>query len=197
MNIVLATTNKGKCAEFSQELALLPIFERILTLADFPQLGPILEDGKTFEENAVIKAQTVCDYTKMAAVADDSGLCVEALHGEPGIFSARYSGQDATDERNIAKLLEKMLGKTDRRIRFVCAIACVFPDGRKIQAAGSWQGLLTQEPIGHNGFGYDPVFWDEELQKTAAQMTVQEKNKRSHRGKALRHFIRLLAETVR
>ncbi len=196
MNIVLATTNKGKCIEFSQELAVLPAFQRVLTLADFPQLGPILENGKTFAENAIIKAQAVCDYTGFVAVADDSGLCVEALNGEPGIFSARYSGKDATDERNIAKLLEKMRGQTNRRIKFVCAIACIFPDGRKIQATGTWHGLLTRECIGQNGFGYDPVFWDEELKKTAAQMTVPEKNARSHRGKALRQFIQLLHETI-
>ncbi len=196
MNIVLATTNKGKYIEFSEELAPLTAFDQILTLADFPQLGEIVEDGKTFEENAGIKAQTVCDATGFVAIADDSGLCVEALNGEPGIFSARYSGKNATDEQNIVKLLEKMHGQTDRRIKFVCAIVCVFPDGRKIQATGTWKGLLTQEPIGQNGFGYDPVFWDENLQKTAAQMTLQEKNARSHRGKALRRFIQLLTETV-
>lgn len=189
MRIILATTNKGKCAEFVREMSKISVFEQILTLDDFPELKNIEETGTTFQENALLKAQTVCDFTGLPAIADDSGLCVEALNGQPGIFSARYSGENATDEKNLQKVLQKMTGQTNRKCKFVCAIACVFPDKRKIQVQAEWNGVLTKKSIGKNGFGYDPIFFDEKLQKTSAQMSMEEKNARSHRGKALRLLV--------
>ena len=189
MRIVLATTNKGKCAEFVREMSKISVFKQILTLDDFPKLGNIEETGTTFQENALLKAQAVCDFTGLPVIADDSGLCIEALNGQPGIFSARYGGKNTTDEKNLQKVLQKMIGQTNRKCKFVCAIACIFPDKRKIQVQAEWTGILTKKPIGENGFGYDPIFFDEKLQKTSAQMSMEEKNAHSHRGKALRLLI--------
>ncbi len=189
MRIVLATTNKGKCVEFVREMSKISVFKQILTLDDFPKLGNIEETGTTFQENALLKAQAVCNFTGLPVIADDSGLCIEALNGQPGIFSARYGGKNTTDEKNLQKVLQKMIGQTNRKCKFVCAIACIFPDKRKIQVQAEWNGILTKKPIGENGFGYDPIFFDEKLQKTSAQMSMEEKNAHSHRGKALRLLI--------
>ncbi len=197
MRIVLATTNKGKCAEFVREMSKISAFKQVFTLADFPKLGNIEENGTTFQENSLLKAQAVCDFTGLTAVADDSGLCVEALDGQPGIFSARYSGENATDEKNLQKVLQKMTGKTNRKCKFVCAIACVFPDERKIQVIAEWNGVLTNKPIGENGFGYDPIFLVSAYGKTFSQMTGEEKNAVSHRGRAAKKISELINTAMR
>lgn len=185
--IILATRNKGKVAEFG--LLLEPYNLKVLGLDAFPSLPEVLEDGKTFEENALKKARETAQATGLVAVADDSGLEVEFLDMAPGVYSARYSaapGRDATDERNNAKLLEalKDVPESKRRARFCSCMAAVAPNGESITGQGFWEGLIAFEPRGGNGFGYDPLFYDPLLGKTAAELTMNEKNKVSHRAKA-------------
>jgi XTP/dITP diphosphohydrolase len=186
--LVLATHNRGKAAEI---VALLSDFEvRIRTLEAFPGIGEIPETGTTFAENALIKARAVARATGLAALADDSGLEVAALNGAPGVYSARFSGPGATDAQNNAKLLRLMadVAWRDRQARFVCVIAVHVPQdgGRELLAEGAWSGRIALEAAGNKGFGYDPLFLDEELGLTAAQMQPKQKNERSHRAAALR-----------
>lgn len=191
MKIVIATQNRGKAAEIS---ALLSNFQvHALTMEAFPYIGEIPETGTTFEQNALIKARTVADLTGMIAMADDSGLEVEALGGAPGVYSARFSGPDATDATNNALLLAELDGIPweSRQARFVSVIAVHEPlSGRELLARGTWSGRITFSPEGANGFGYDPLFYDEELQRTAAQLEPELKNTRSHRAAALRELAR-------
>ncbi len=192
--VVLATRNKGKVAELAA--LLLPFGVTVVGLDAFPQIGEIEETGATFAENALIKARAASVATGLVAVADDSGMEVDALGGEPGVYSARYSeepGRPATDERNTAKVLAAMQGVPDckRAIRFRSAMAAAAPNGAHIIAEGSWEGVLAHEPAGNNGFGYDPVFFDPECGKTAAELTREEKNARSHRGKACRELLKV------
>jgi len=190
--IVLATGNAGKIRELSAMLAELVPDIRVLGLKDFPDIGDIPETGDTFEENARIKARTVAAMTGLVAVADDSGLAVDALNGAPGVYSARYSGEDATDERNVNKLLDAMrlIPDKDRGCHFACVMLAADPDGLELVGRGQWPGRVTHAPAGDMGFGYDPVFFDEELGMTAAQMEAGVKNARSHRGRALRDLLR-------
>lgn len=187
--VVLATRNRGKIAELSGLLAGFGLSVR--GLSDFPQLSEVEETGESFLENALLKARSVCEALGLAAVADDSGLEVDALDGRPGVRSARYSGENATDEANNQKLLAELAGvPEDRRGgRFVCVMAAVRPGGRSITARGAWEGRIALAPRGTNGFGYDPVFLDPTLGRTAAELTREEKNARSHRGKALRALL--------
>ncbi len=192
--VVLATRNKGKVAELS--VLLGPFGLVVAGLDAFPQLGEIEETGATFAENALLKAAAVSGATGLVAVADDSGLEVDALGGAPGVYSARYSEEPdkpATDGRNTAKVLAAMRGVPDgeRSARFRCAMAAVAPDGRRVVAEAAWEGVLARAPAGANGFGYDPVFFDPELGLTAAEMSPEEKNARSHRGKACRKLLAL------
>ncbi len=190
--IVLATGNAGKIRELSALLAEHYPDMRVLGLKDFPQIGEIPETGVTFEENARIKALAVARVTGMVAVADDSGLAVDALHGAPGVYSARYSGEGATDEKNVVKLLDAMKDVVDpwRGCHFACVMLAATPGGRELVGHGAWHGRVAHAPQGEAGFGYDPVFFDEELGMTAAQMDAQVKNARSHRGLALREMLR-------
>ena len=184
--VVLATRNKGKLAELA---ALLRDFGvEVKGLDDFPEVGEIEETGADFAENALIKAQAVSRATGLPAVADDSGLEVDALGGAPGIYSARYAGAGATDAKNNRKLLEALAGVEDvrRTARFRCALAACSPGGNMIQAQGAWEGRILREPAGDNGFGYDPLFFDPEVGLTAAQMEPGVKSGRSHRGRAMR-----------
>jgi XTP/dITP diphosphohydrolase len=183
--IVLATRNKGKIAELSEMLAGFGL--TVLGLSAFPEIGEIEETGATFAENARIKAQAVCAATGLVAVADDSGLCVDALSGAPGVYSARYAGEKATDADNNAKLLAALadVPEEERAARFVCAICAAAPDGRLLEASGAWEGRIAFELSGENGFGYDPLFYDEMAGTTSANLTSAQKNARSHRGKAL------------
>ncbi|SDK55649.1 XTP/dITP diphosphohydrolase [Maridesulfovibrio ferrireducens] len=184
--VVLATSNKGKIAEFKE---LLKDFElEVKGLDEYPEIGEIPEPGETFLENAIIKAQTVANITGFIAVADDSGLEVDALDGRPGVYSARYSGEDATPAKNNSKLLDELKGveEAKRTARFVCVMVAATPDNIRIQSRGDWDGRIAFELSGDEGFGYDPLFFDPELGCVAAKMTRETKNSRSHRGKALR-----------
>lgn len=187
--VVLATRNLGKVRELQAMLQGQGI--EVLGLDAFPQVGEIEETGQTFEENARIKAKAVSEATGLMALADDSGLMVDALGGEPGVRSARYSGENATDASNNEKLLAAMADVADekRGCRFVSAIVAHAPNGRELLFHGEWPGRLGREPKGANGFGYDPLFLDLELGLTAAEMTPEQKNGRSHRGLAMRDLM--------
>ena len=187
--IVLATHNQGKVAELRALLKDFPY--TILGLDSFPQVGEIPEPGASFEENALHKAGTVCRATGLIAVADDSGLVVDALDGAPGILSARYSDPDATPDKNNAKLLRELDGVplSRRTARFVCVMAAQAPGGAAITARGVWEGFVAPAPSGKSGFGYDPVFFDPQAGMTAAEMEPAAKNRRSHRGKALQALL--------
>lgn len=187
--VVLATRNMGKVAELAAMLAAFDI--QVDSLTAHPQVGEIEETGTTFLENALIKARAVADLTGLVAVADDSGLVVDALGGAPGVYSARYSGPGATDAGNNAKLLEALAGVPEerRRARFVSVVAVAAPPalgGATLTAEGRWEGRVLTGPRGSGGFGYDPLFFDPELGRTAAELTPEAKNAASHRGKALR-----------
>lgn len=182
MDFVIATHNKNKIEEFRRILEPLSI--NIVTAA----LNEVEETGSTFSENAFLKAEAACRETGKPAIADDSGLMVEALGGAPGVYSARYAGEGASSEDCIKKLLcnLKDVPEGKRSAKFVCSICCLFPDGRKITAQGECQGEITFSESGRDGFGYDPVFLVGE--KTFAQLKPEEKDIVSHRGKALRAF---------
>jgi len=189
--IVLATGNQGKIREFGAMLGELMPDVTVCGLKDFPDIGEIEETGATFEENSRIKAETVARLTGHVAVADDSGLEVDALDGRPGVHSARYSGPGATDERNYLKLLDELknVSREQRTARFVCVITACAPNGESLVTRGTWEGRITDAPVGDNGFGYDPVFWDDAAAMTSAQMDQAMKNSRSHRGKALQSLL--------
>jgi XTP/dITP diphosphohydrolase len=197
VTLVMATRNPGKVREL--EALLLDLGVTLLSLADFPLLPEIPEEGATFAENAAAKAQAVARLTGQLALADDSGLMVEALQGAPGVFSARYA-QDRTaprpptDADNWGKLLGELQGVPwgERDARFVCELALARPDGRLLTARGECQGVIALEPLGETGFGYDPVFWVPEYSATMAQLGPEIKNRISHRAKALAAFKTLL-----
>ena len=193
MKIVLASRNKHKIAELQALLGKhIPEVE-ILSLDDVGFFGDIVEDGQSFEENAFIKARAAASAGYIG-LGDDSGLAVRALGGEPGIYSARYAGEHGDDEANNRLLLKNLADKSDRYAEFVCAIACVFPDEREdVCVLGKTGGVIIDEYRGNGGFGYDPLFYYEPMEKTYAQMTAEEKNSISHRGKA----IELLAEKLK
>ncbi|MDO9565176.1 MAG: XTP/dITP diphosphatase [Candidatus Desulfaltia sp.] len=184
ITLVIATANKGKTSEIRDLLKGFPI--NIKNLADFGPIPEVEEDGNTFDENAYKKASFTARILGLPALADDSGLLVEALEGAPGVHSARYAGEDATDEQRRNKLLGEMKGKTDRRAAFECVISIASPTGAALTYEARCEGLITTEPAGSNGFGYDPVFYYPPLKKTFAELTMQEKSHVSHRGKALR-----------
>ena len=189
MDIVLASRNKKKIAELEAILSdVLPDL-RIHSLDDVGFEGDIVEDGSSFAENALIKARTAMEASggRYVGVGDDSGLCVDALDGAPGIYSARYAGEHGDDAANNAVLLQNLkdIPYEQRTARFVCTIACVFPDGREITVRGETEGLILTEPRGEGGFGYDPLFYSVPFQKTFAELTSLEKNAISHRGRAL------------
>ncbi|MCS7163381.1 MAG: XTP/dITP diphosphatase [Thermodesulfovibrio sp.] len=185
MKIVIASRNAKKIEELKRILEGIEI--NLLSINDFPELEEVEEDGLTFEENALKKARYVCQKTGLPAFSDDSGLEVEALGGKPGVRSARYAGERATDEDNIKKLLKDLEGVPleKRNARFVCCIALVFPDGQEYIFWGYVKGKITESPRGNYGFGYDPVFIPEGFQKTFAEMEPHEKDKISHRREAL------------
>lgn len=189
MKIVVATKNAHKVKELSDMLALDGL--SLVTLSDMGFTGEIEENGSTFAENALIKARTAARLYGLPALADDSGLCVDALDGEPGIYSARYAstdGENASDAANVEKLLEKLksIPSGERTARFVCAIALVTPDGSEKVVTGACEGVITSEVRGKGGFGYDPVFYYVPYCKTFGEATEEEKNKVSHRANAVR-----------
>ena len=181
--IVLATRNAGKVREFQMMLEGYPV--EIRGLGDFGPIPEAVEDGATFDDNAYKKALHTAKVLGLPAIADDSGLVVEALDGAPGVYSARYAGEKATDSGNIAKLLGEMKGKMNRRAAFECVISIAVPSGPALTYEGRCEGEITEEPMGEGGFGYDPVFYYPPLGKTFAEISLEEKNKVSHRGRAL------------
>ncbi len=183
MKLVVATGNQGKLREIR---AILPEHE-IVCLKDLNIDTDIVEDGKTFEENAIIKAETICKMTNMITIADDSGLVVDYLDGAPGIYSARYAGKDATDEERNQKLLSELkdVPFEKRTARFACAIAIAYPNGKTNTFFDTCEGKIAFEPLGKNGFGYDPLFYFEEFDTTLANVESERKNKVSHRYKSL------------
>jgi len=181
--LVLATKNRGKVSEFKD---LFRGFDfEVKSLNDFGPIPPVIEDGETFEDNAVKKAQFTAKVLGLPAIADDSGLTVKALGGEPGVFSARYAGEGATDETNNAKLLRAMKGIEQREAAFICILAIAVPRGPALIYEGTCAGLITEEMSGTQGFGYDPIFYYPPLNKIFAQMSAAEKNGVSHRGRAM------------
>lgn len=188
--LVLATTNPGKVAEFRALLADHLDLARV-TLATSRDLGlslaPVDETGETFAENARLKALALAEATGYPALADDSGLCVDALGGQPGLHSARWAGVDATDADRTARLLDELRGvpRTQRTGRFVCAAAVATPHGRVEVREGVCEGIITDSPRGDNGFGYDPIFLIPALGRTLAELTPDEKNRLSHRAAAI------------
>lgn len=187
MKIFIATKNQKKLKELSR--ILVPMGFEVLCEKDFADEFPdVEENGTTFEENAIIKAKAGLDNTGLISVADDSGICVDYLDGAPGIYSARYSGEHGDDQSNNDKLLSELAGvpMEKRTARYVAAIACVFPDGRKFTVRGECEGKIAFEPKGVNGFGYDPYFISE--LGVMAELTAEQKDSISHRGKALKLF---------
>jgi len=192
MEIVLATRNEGKIKEIKRIVGRLPI--SILTIDDFPGCPEVVEEGVTFQENAIKKAMAVAQYTGKPSLADDSGLEVYALNNAPGIFSSRYAGEGADDGKNREKLLYEMrsLSDEERKARFVCCLALAFPDGGIEIFRGHVEGGIGREPKGSHGFGYDPLFYPKGHDRTFAEMEAREKDSLSHRGKALREFQKYL-----
>ncbi len=186
ITIVIATRNKGKRSEISDLLKGFPV--EIKGLDDFGPIPHIEEDGNTFDENAYKKASLTARMLGFPALADDSGLLVEALEGAPGVLSARYAGENATDEQRYQKLLQEMEGKTNRKAAFECIISIAVPTGPALTYEARCEGLIAEQPFGSNGFGYDPVFYYPPLNKTFGELTIEEKSHVSHRGKALREL---------
>ncbi len=190
--LVLASKNPHKLAEMREILSSLGV--EVVLESDVGVDVDVEETGETFEENALLKARAVMEATHLPAVADDSGLCVAGMNGGPGVYSARFGGEGLTDPERCALLLEMMRGQLDRSCKFVSCICCCFPSGETVTARGECCGSLTYAPRGEDGFGYDPVFFVPERKRTFAQLTPEEKNAISHRGKALRAFREKLEE---
>ena len=191
MKVVLASKNAHKLQELQDILSAQGV-EVILESAAGVDVE-VKETGTTFEENSLLKARAVMEASGLPAIADDSGLCVDALNGGPGVYSARYGGEGLDDRGRTMLLLENMRGQTTRAAHFACAICCVFPSGDTLTAEGRCEGAIAFAPMGEGGFGYDPVFLVPEKAKTFSQLTAEEKNAISHRGKALRAFSEKLA----
>lgn len=189
-DLIIASNNKNKVKEIKE--IFTGIFDNVYSLADKHINIDIEENGSTFEENALIKARTICELTGMTTLADDSGLEVDALGGEPGIYSARYAGEGHDDAANNQKLLKAMEEVTDRKAHFTCAVALCSPNGDITTARGEVQGYILNEAVGDNGFGYDPLFFSTELGKSFAIATKEEKNAISHRGRALQKLKKLI-----
>ena len=183
--IVFATGNEGKMREV--RLILADLGMEILSMKEAGADPDIVEDGKTFGENAEIKARAVWEQTGGIVLADDSGLVIDWLNGEPGVYSARYMGEDTSYEIKNQALIDRLawVEGADRSARFVCNIAAVLPDGQVVHTEETMEGRIAEKPAGHEGFGYDPILYLPEFGKTSAEITIEEKNRISHRGKAL------------
>ena len=187
MKYVLATHNPGKLKEMGAILARFGV--EVVSPKDLGLAVDVEETGATFAENAMLKAKAICAAAKLPAIADDSGLCVDALNGGPGVYSARYGGEGLDDRGRYTLLLNNMRGQTTRAAHFACAIACAFPNGDTLTAEGRCDGTIAFAPMGEGGFGYDPVFFVPEKAKTFGQLTAEEKSAISHRGRALESFV--------
>ncbi len=197
MKVILASQNKHKLQEIQAILA--PYDIQLVLQSELGLHIDVEETGTTFEENSELKARAVMEATGMPAIADDSGICVDALGGEPGIYSARYGAPECvTDEDRLYHLLKNLRGirAEERTARFVCVITLLWPDGRKLAAKGTCEGLITFEPRGENGFGYDPIFFSPAHGCTLAQLPPEEKNKISHRANALNRLEQMLEEVL-
>lgn len=183
--IIFATGNAGKMKEIREILKDLDA--EVLSMKEAGVEAEIVEDGKTFEENALIKARAVMQITGEITMADDSGLEIDYLNGEPGVYSARYMGHDTPYDIKNNAIIERMKNASgnERSARFVCAIAAVFPDGKEFVEKGTMEGVIGEKPMGENGFGYDPILFLPQYNKSSAQLTPEEKNRISHRGEAL------------
>ena len=196
--LLLATRNPGKLAELQRLLESAVPGVAVVGLRDVPEYPEAPETGTTFAENALLKAREAVRYTGLPAVADDSGLTVDALNGMPGVLSARWSGRHGDDAANTALLLGQLADVPDERrgAAFVCAAAVVTPDGAERVLERSWRGQVVREPRGSNGFGYDPVFLPDGLERTAAELSAAEKDARSHRGQAFAALVPLVGELL-
>ena len=186
MKFVLATHNPGKLKEMSAILSQFGV--EVVSPKDLGITVDVEETGTTFAENAMLKAKAICAAAKLPAIADDSGLCVDALGGAPGVYSARYGGEGLDDRGRYLLLLNNLRGQTTRAAHFACAIACAFPNGDELTAEGRCDGSIAYAPLGEGGFGYDPVFLLPGTGKTFGQLTQEEKSAVSHRGRALKDF---------
>lgn len=196
--LVLATRNAGKVAELRRILADASVPVEIVGLEEFPEIGDVAETGLTFAENALLKAHAVARGSGLPAIADDSGLCVDALNGMPGIFSARWSGGHGDDEANLRLLLAQVSGVSPehRGAHFACAAVLALPSGKEWVAEGALRGMIIDTPRGVNGFGYDPIFVPEGEGRTTAELSAEEKNAISHRGRAFRALVPVIAEVL-
>ena len=192
MKLIIASNNAHKLTEMKAILS--PFFDDVQSMREAGIEHETVEDGTTFMENAVKKARELAEISGHAAIADDSGICVDALDGAPGIYSARFSGVHGDDKANNRLLLEKLQGVENRAAHYTCAIALCWPDGKMLTAEDYFYGEIGQEEKGTNGFGYDPLFFLPEYGCTSAQLSPEEKNRISHRGKALRKLVKLLEE---
>jgi XTP/dITP diphosphohydrolase len=199
MKFVLATRNSHKAAELKRILEELDLDCGLLTVADFPGAPEVEETESTFQGNALLKARALTEFTGLAAIADDSGICVDALDGNPGVLSARWSGaSENVDQANLDLVLEQIkdVPTESRGAKFVCAAVAVFPDGQELIAIGEMLGHLLSAPTGKNGFGYDPIFVPQGFEISTAQMSAAEKDAISHRGKALNQLAHQISEVI-
>ena len=195
MKLVLASKNAHKLVEMKDILSQLGV--EVVLESEAGVDVDVEETGATFEENAYLKAHAVMEASGLPAIADDSGLCVDALNGAPGVYSARYGGPGLDDAGRYKLLLENMRGQLDRRCKFVSAICCCFPNGDRVEVRGECAGTLAYAPKGADGFGYDPIFFVPGLKKTFAELSPEEKNAISHRGNALKAFREKLEEYLK
>lgn len=193
--VVIATKNKGKAKDF--EALFTPLGYEVVTMFDVAPDMEIEETGTTFEENAILKAEALAEALQMLVIADDSGLAIDALNGEPGVYSARYAG-DHDDEANIIKVLEKLQGvpEEQRTARFCCALAVAGPQLETYTVFGTCEGVILEEKRGTNGFGYDPIFYVPQLQRAMAELSPEEKGAISHRGNAIRKLADVLPTLI-
>ena len=199
MKFVIATRNSHKATELKRILEDLDLDCELFTVADFPGAPEVEETESTFEGNALLKARALAKFTGLAAIADDSGLCVDALDGNPGVLSARWSGAtENVDQANLELVLEQVkdVAPENRGAKFVCAAVAVFPDGHELVAIGEMLGHLLDAPTGENGFGYDPIFVPLGYEISTAQMSASEKDAISHRGKALSDLAVQISEVI-
>lgn len=194
--IIIATKNKGKAKDF--EALFGPLGYEVLTLHDVAEEMDVEETGTTFEENALLKATALASHLQTIVIADDSGLEIDALDGRPGIYSARYAGEEKSDEANIDKVLEELrdVKESERTARFVCSIAVASPSREPFTVRGTCEGVIAHERKGSNGFGYDPIFFVPSQNKMMAELSAEEKGAISHRGNAIKQLASNLSELL-
>ena len=196
--LVLSSRNKGKLVELQRMLATIAPHIKPVSVSDFPEISDVEETGATFEENALLKAETIAMKTGLAAIADDSGLCIDALNGAPGVLSARWSGEHGNDRANLEKVLKEIedVQPDKRQGKFVSVVALALPDGRTEICRGEIHGVIRYSPVGDGGFGYDPIFQPDGYDVTMAQLSADEKDSISHRGRAMREIAPIIAQLL-